>query len=67
MTDAGHAGRRAASLSVRLVSAAVVWLALMLAIETRFMGRLRLDSSAYIDSKGLLGDKLINLTVGTPS
>lgn len=32
MTDAGKAGRRAASLSLRLVGAAVVWLALMLAI-----------------------------------
>ena len=32
MTDAGHAGRRATSLSLRLVAAAVVWLALMLAI-----------------------------------
>ena len=32
MTDAVPAGRRAASLSLRLVAAAVVWLALMLAI-----------------------------------
>ena len=32
MTHADHAGRRATSLSVRLVGAAVVWLALMLAI-----------------------------------
>ena len=32
MMDAGHAGRRAASLSLRLVAAAVVWLVLMLAI-----------------------------------
>jgi phospholipid/cholesterol/gamma-HCH transport system substrate-binding protein len=38
-----------------------------LSVETRYMERLRLDSRAYIDSKGLLGDKLINLTVGTPS
>jgi phospholipid/cholesterol/gamma-HCH transport system substrate-binding protein len=40
---------------------------IQLSVETRFMKRLRLDSRAYIDSKGLLGDKLINLTVGTPS
>jgi signal transduction histidine kinase len=32
MTEAGKAGRRAASLSLRLVGAAVVWLALMLAV-----------------------------------
>ena len=32
MMDAVHAGRRAASLSLRLVAAAVVWLVLMLAI-----------------------------------
>lgn len=38
-----------------------------LSIETRYMQRVRLDSRAYIDSKGLLGDKLINVTVGTPS
>jgi phospholipid/cholesterol/gamma-HCH transport system substrate-binding protein len=38
-----------------------------LSVETRYMQRLRLDSRAYIDSKGLLGDKLINLTVGAPS
>ena len=36
-----------------------------LAVETRYMERVRADSRAYIDSKGLLGDKLINLTVGT--
>jgi phospholipid/cholesterol/gamma-HCH transport system substrate-binding protein len=40
---------------------------IQLSVETRFMKRLRLDSRAYIDSKGLLGDKLINLTVGTPT
>lgn len=40
---------------------------IQLSVETRFMERLRLDSRAYIDSKGLLGDKLINLTVGTPT
>jgi phospholipid/cholesterol/gamma-HCH transport system substrate-binding protein len=36
-----------------------------LAIEDRFMPRVRRDTNAYIDSKGLLGDKLINLTVGS--
>ncbi|HKU38550.1 MAG TPA: MlaD family protein [Polyangiales bacterium] len=35
------------------------------AIEDTYMPRVRKDSFAYIDSKGLLGDKLINLTVGT--
>lgn len=38
-----------------------------LSVESRYAARVRLDSRAYIDSKGLLGDKLINLTVGTPS
>lgn len=38
-----------------------------LAVETRYMDRVRADSRAYIDSKGLLGDKLINLTVGSQS
>jgi len=38
-----------------------------LAIENRYMTRVRRDSRAYIDSKGLLGDKIINLTVGSSS
>jgi hypothetical protein len=37
-----------------------------LVIEDRYMGRVRSDSRAYIDSKGLLGDKIINVSVGTP-
>ncbi|HKP59005.1 MAG TPA: MlaD family protein [Polyangiales bacterium] len=37
-----------------------------LAIDESYLPRIRGDSFAYIDSKGLLGDKLINLTVGTP-
>jgi phospholipid/cholesterol/gamma-HCH transport system substrate-binding protein len=36
-----------------------------LSIQDRFMPRLRSDSSAFIDSKGLLGDKLINLSIGS--
>lgn len=38
-----------------------------LSIQDRFMPRLRSDSSAFIDSKGLLGDKLINLSIGSPN
>ncbi len=38
-----------------------------LAVEDAYLPRLRRDSYAYIDSKGLLGDKLINLTVGSPN
>jgi phospholipid/cholesterol/gamma-HCH transport system substrate-binding protein len=37
-----------------------------LSIEDRYMPRVRSDSRAYIDSKGLLGDKIINLSPGTP-
>jgi phospholipid/cholesterol/gamma-HCH transport system substrate-binding protein len=37
-----------------------------LSIKDRFMKRIRGDSKAFIDSKGLLGDKLVNLTIGTP-
>jgi phospholipid/cholesterol/gamma-HCH transport system substrate-binding protein len=36
-----------------------------LAVDESYLPRLRRDSVAYIDSKGLLGDKLINLTVGS--
>jgi phospholipid/cholesterol/gamma-HCH transport system substrate-binding protein len=36
-----------------------------LSFDERYLPRLRRDSFAYIDSKGLLGDKLINLTVGS--
>jgi phospholipid/cholesterol/gamma-HCH transport system substrate-binding protein len=37
-----------------------------LSIEDRYMPRVRSDSRAYIDSKGLLGDKIINVSPGTP-
>jgi phospholipid/cholesterol/gamma-HCH transport system substrate-binding protein len=37
-----------------------------LSVEDRYMPRVRSDSRAYIDSKGLLGDKIINVTPGTP-
>lgn len=37
-----------------------------LAIERRFMNRIRRDSVGFIDSKGLLGDKLVNVTIGSP-
>jgi len=37
-----------------------------LVVEDRYMERVRSDSRAYIDSKGLLGDKIINLSVGSP-
>lgn len=37
-----------------------------LAIERRFMARIRSDSVAFIDSKGLLGDKVVNITMGGP-
>jgi phospholipid/cholesterol/gamma-HCH transport system substrate-binding protein len=37
-----------------------------LSIKHRYMRRIRDDSKAFIDSKGLLGDKLVNLTIGTP-
>src|SRR5262245_27213143 len=34
-------------------------------IDEQYLSRIRQDSVAYIDSKGLLGDKLINLSVGS--
>jgi phospholipid/cholesterol/gamma-HCH transport system substrate-binding protein len=37
-----------------------------LAIEDDYMPRVRRDSRALIDSKGLLGDKIVNLSVGSP-
>lgn len=40
---------------------------LELAVEDRYMPRIRRDSRAFIDSKGLLGDKIINVTPGTPA
>jgi phospholipid/cholesterol/gamma-HCH transport system substrate-binding protein len=35
-----------------------------LSIKSRYMRRIRADSVAFIDSKGLLGDKLINISLG---
>jgi phospholipid/cholesterol/gamma-HCH transport system substrate-binding protein len=37
-----------------------------LAIEDDYMERVRQDSRAFIDSKGLLGDKIVNISVGSP-
>jgi phospholipid/cholesterol/gamma-HCH transport system substrate-binding protein len=37
-----------------------------LAIARRFADRVRKDSVARIDTQGLLGDKIVELTVGTP-
>ena len=34
-------------------------------IKTRFMSRIRRDSTVMIDSKGLLGDKILNITIGS--
>lgn len=36
-------------------------------VKSRYMPRVRGDSVAMIDSKGLLGDKIINISLGTPS
>lgn len=36
-----------------------------LAIKDEFMGRIRADSMAIIDSKGLLGDKIVNVSIGS--
>lgn len=36
-----------------------------LTIQDRFLPRVRSDSRAFIDSKGLLGDKLVNVTIGS--
>jgi len=36
-----------------------------LSIKDKFMSRLRRDSVAFIDSKGLLGDKIINISLGS--
>ena len=37
-----------------------------LAIKDKVMPRVRADSRAFIDSKGLLGDKLVNISIGSP-
>jgi phospholipid/cholesterol/gamma-HCH transport system substrate-binding protein len=36
-----------------------------LSVKSRYTRRIRRDSFAMIDSKGLLGDKIINITLGT--
>jgi phospholipid/cholesterol/gamma-HCH transport system substrate-binding protein len=38
-----------------------------LVVQTKFMERIRADSQAFIDSKGLLGDKVVNISIGDPS
>ncbi len=38
-----------------------------IAVEDKYMPRLREDSVAVMDSKGLLGDRIINITIGSPS
>jgi phospholipid/cholesterol/gamma-HCH transport system substrate-binding protein len=37
-----------------------------LSIGARYLGRVRHDSEAFIDSKGLLGDKIIGISLGSP-
>lgn len=37
-----------------------------LSIKDTVMPRVRADSRAFIDSKGLLGDKLVNISIGSP-
>jgi phospholipid/cholesterol/gamma-HCH transport system substrate-binding protein len=34
-------------------------------VQDHYLQRLRSDSRAFVDSKGLLGDKLVNLTIGS--
>ncbi len=36
-----------------------------LSIKATYMARVREDSRAFIDSKGLLGDKIVNITLGS--
>lgn len=37
-----------------------------LLVQTRHMSRIRQDSRAFIDSAGLLGDKVVNISMGSP-
>ena len=37
-----------------------------LVVQTKYMERIRADSRAYIDSGGLLGDKIVNISMGDP-
>jgi phospholipid/cholesterol/gamma-HCH transport system substrate-binding protein len=38
-----------------------------LVVQSRFMTRIRADSEAFIDSAGLLGDKVVNISMGSPA
>ena len=35
-------------------------------VQSKYMERIRADSRAYIDSAGLLGDKIVNVSMGDP-
>ncbi len=35
-------------------------------VQTKYMERIRADSRAFIDSAGLLGDKVLNISMGSP-
>jgi phospholipid/cholesterol/gamma-HCH transport system substrate-binding protein len=37
-----------------------------LLVQTRYLSRIRADSEAFIDSAGLLGDKVVNVSLGSP-
>lgn len=37
-----------------------------LVVQTRYMDRIRKNSEAFIDSNGLLGDKVVNISMGDP-
>jgi phospholipid/cholesterol/gamma-HCH transport system substrate-binding protein len=37
-----------------------------LLVQTRYLSRIRADSEALIDSAGLLGDKVVNISLGSP-
>ncbi len=38
-----------------------------LMVQTRYLPRIRANSEAFIDSNGLLGDKIVNISMGNPS
>jgi ABC-type transporter Mla maintaining outer membrane lipid asymmetry ATPase subunit MlaF/ABC-type transporter Mla subunit MlaD len=37
-----------------------------LVVQTKYLERIRADSRAYVDSAGLLGDKIVNISMGDP-
>jgi phospholipid/cholesterol/gamma-HCH transport system substrate-binding protein len=37
-----------------------------LVVQSRYMERIRADSKAFIDTAGLLGDKIVNISMGDP-